>query len=269
MGRTCLLLSTAMCLAASAAVAEQAGQDTVIQGVLRDAAFDRVRPDSSPLGRPLRFSDPAAWRTDTLTLGPTERISLTRQNALSLSDGAGPRAARDFDDPILRNVAYQRDWPGALKGRAGKLAFDVTTRAGIGVGGSRGTAGAGATVRFGEDLEEKVVARVTDALGVKTVDGESFGDRGRWYVFAAADGQAVGLNLLRNKDGDWGRGGWSSEPASLIGEAQVGVGWKRGAVQASFGYLHREIKVDGIHNAETTKMEDGAVAFSVSIKPAR
>lgn len=166
-------------------------------------------------------------------------------------------------------VEVTRGWNRALAVKAGGFDLDVSPRAGLSFSDRGGGATAGATVRLGPDLEDQAAERVADVLGIRTVDGASFGDRGRWYIFAAADGRAVGLNVMRNADGDWSRRGWSSDPSAVIGEAQVGVGWRRGAMQASFGYVQREIKATGIHNAENTKIEDGAVAFSLSIKPGR
>ena len=70
----------------------------------------------------------------------------------------------------------------------------------------------------------------------------TFGDTGRWYLFAAASGRAVGMNMLHGETG-WNGAGWTTDPSStLIGDAQLGVGWRKGAVQTSVGYIHREVK---------------------------
>jgi len=131
----------------------------------------------------------------------------------------------------------------------------------VGFGGAGGSAEAGATVRFGKKMGDRVV----NSLGVR--DGRAFGDRGRWYVFAAASGQAVGLNMLRSQDGDWSRAGFTSDNSSkLIGDGQAGVAWRRGPMQASFGYVHRKIRAkDQIMGMATQK--DEMVALSFSLKP--
>jgi hypothetical protein len=257
------------------AIAETEPDAPFSDQLLRDAAFDRAtlpaaRAESADGLQYAPGEGLTRWRTDQLQLSPTERLTISRGGADTGPAGQplGPPRPWDAGDLDRFGVDYQRDWPGAVRGKAGRFAFEVTPRAGLGVSDTGGSAGAGATIRFGQDVEDEVADRLTDALGLNTVDGASFKGRGRWYVFAAADGRAVGLNVLRDRDGDWSRRGWSSDAASsLVSEAQVGVGWRKGAMQASFGYLHREIKVDGIHNAETTKMDDGAIAFSLSIKP--
>ena len=96
--------------------------------------------------------------------------------------------------------------------------------------------------------------------------GAHFGEQGRWYLFAAASGRAVGLNMLRNDLG-WDRAGWTTDPTStLIGDAQVGVGFRKGAMQTSFGFIHREVKGQHMLFGQETK-DDSLVAFSLSIKP--
>jgi hypothetical protein len=103
-------------------------------------------------------------------------------------------------------------------------------------------------------------------MGVR--DGASFGDEGRWYLFAAASGRAVGLNMLRGDSG-WDGAGWSTDPAaSLIADAHLGVGWRRGDMQTSLGLVHREVKGEHMIWGQETKA-DSLVAFTFSIKPGR
>ncbi len=164
--------------------------------------------------------------------------------------------ARDVD------VTLTRGWPAAVKFGTGKFALDVTPHAGVGFGGSGGSAEAGATVRLGKNMK----GQVQDALGVHDGD-QTFGNRGRWYIFAAASGRAVGFNMLRGQDGGWSRAGLTQDTTSrLIGDSQAGVAWRRGPMQASLGYIHREIRAkDGIMGLATQK--DDVVALSFSLKP--
>jgi len=100
------------------------------------------------------------------------------------------------------------------------------------------------------------------------VDGARYGNQGRWYLFAAASGRAVGLNMTRDSQtGDLRRNGWSVDPsAAIIGDAQAGFGWRKGSMQASLGYLHREMKNEfGVRGAGMGG--DSMVAFSMSIHP--
>jgi hypothetical protein len=97
-------------------------------------------------------------------------------------------------------------------------------------------------------------------------DGLSLGDQGRWYLFMAVSGRAVGMNMLRDVN-DWDRAGWTTDPTStLIGDGQVGVGWRKGSVQSSFGYVHREVKGQHMIFGQKT-YEDSLVAFTFSIRP--
>ena len=104
-------------------------------------------------------------------------------------------------------------------------------------------------------------------MGVK--DGESFGDAGRWYVFVAASGQAVGLNMMRGERGGWDRAGWSTDATStLVGDAQVGVGWRKGDLQSSLGVIHREVKGDHMVFGQETR-DDTVAAFTFSYRPGK
>lgn len=110
---------------------------------------------------------------------------------------------------------------------------------------------------------ERALEQLRD-LGVK--DGTSFGDRGRWYLFAAASGRAVGLNVLRGENG-WDRAGWSTDASgALVGDAQVGVGWRKGDVQSSFGVIHREVKGRHMIFGQQTR-DDTVAAFTFSLRP--
>ena len=132
---------------------------------------------------------------------------------------------------------------------------------GSGAGGGQAEAGAGG--RLGQNLDDEVENRL-NAMGVR--DGEAFGEAGRWYLFAAASGRAVGLNMLR-RDNGWDQAGWSTDGSSaLIGDAHVGVGWRKGPVQAAVGYVHREVKGQHMIWGQETR-DDQILALSFSIKP--
>ncbi len=181
-------------------------------------------------------------------VGRTRPLALVRPDEDSFED-------RDVD------VTVTRGWPAAVSLGAGKYALDVTPHAGLGFGGAGGSAEAGATVRFGKKMGDQVV----NSLGVE--DGRQFGSRGRWYVFAAASGQAVGMNMLRSGDGDWSGAGVTTDASSkLVGDGQAGVAWRKGPMQASFGYVHRKIRAkDQIMGMATQK--DEMLAFSFSLRP--
>jgi hypothetical protein len=202
----------------------------------------------------LSSSDPLGGAVDTL------RISVG--GALRTPLGLPMNLAHGQYDPSAYEVALTRHWPAALAYDGNNFGLDVTPHAGLGVTNFGGSAEAGATVRLMQsdaNLKQRL-----NSLGVR--DGAAFGDRGRWYLFAAATGRAVGLNMLHSDSG-WDRAGLSTDATStLVGDAQVGVGWRRGAVQTSLGYIHREVKGQNMLFGVDPR-PDSMVAFSLSIRP--
>jgi hypothetical protein len=233
-------------------------------GAGRAAAAENL----SPLLNRLSYETadgPYAW-----TSGSTPLSSRHPSGALRVSVGgvmAQPNPAlnlkREFQARDVE-VALVRDWPAAVRYDDGVVEFDVTPHAGLGFTNFGGTAEAGATVRLSRSRDERARAELA-RLGVG--DGPAaFGERGRWYLFAAASGRAVGLNMLRDDSG-WRRAGWTTDPSStLISDAQLGVGYRRGAWQTSVGYVHREVKGDHMVFGQQTK-EDSLAAFTLSFKP--
>lgn len=151
------------------------------------------------------------------------------------------------------DVTYIRAWP-LLAGEGSPVQFELTPHAGVGVSAAGGTAEAGATIRVGQ---------------LSVADGENAfeEDEGRWYLFAAGTGTAVGMNWARGMDG-WNRQ-LSHDSGSFIGDAQIGVAWRRGDTQTSFGYVHREITADGVHGGTGIDRDatQGFVALQFSIRP--
>jgi hypothetical protein len=170
-----------------------------------------------------------------------------------------PYTRRADTDPRAQQYPSLYKLPGISFG-AGDVNVDVSPHAGVTSSGG-GSAEAGAMVQLSR--ADAASARL-NALGVK--DGAKFGDEGRWYLFAAASGRAVGMNMLHGDSG-WGGAGWSTDPTSkLVGDAQVGVGWRRGAIQTSVGYVHRKVKGDHLMYG-VDPHDDSMVAFSLSIRP--
>lgn len=215
---------------------------------------------------------PVSWRSSAVAYqgrlgGPIDQIRVSLAVAPRIAGTAPLTLARpgaDAYDVQDIDVTVTRGWPSALALAGRKYALDVTPHAGVGFGGAGGSAEAGATVRLGKT--RNLGDRVNDALGLR--EGAAvFGDRGRWYIYAAASGRAVGLNMLRGQNGDWTRAGLSQDVASrLIGDSQAGVAWRKGPIQASLGYIHREIRAkEGVLGLATQK--DDVVALSFSLKP--
>lgn len=212
---------------------------------------------------------PVTWRSNGFVVGETagsvDSVTVSMASVSRLATVAPLTLARpdaDAFDAEAIDVTLTRGWPSAVKFAAGKYALDVTPHAGFGFGGAGGSAEAGATVRLGKNVED----RVSDSLGLRDGD-EAFGQRGRWYIFAAASGRAVGLNMLRGQDGDWSRAGMTTDVNSkLIGDSQAGVAWRRGPMQASLGYIHREMRAKDVIMGMATQ-KDSMVALSFSLKP--
>jgi hypothetical protein len=191
----------------------------------------------------------------------TDRLSLTTRGELRRADGSPlpvtplEASALDIDE---YDVRFVRGWPVARGYTASGLEVSLTPHAGIGVGTRGGSAEAGATLRIGGDLG-KVVPE----------GSEAFGERARWYVYAAGSGTAVGYNFARNRDGDFARSGVSHDSGSFLGDASIGVALRKGDMQGSFGIVYREVEAEGLRGGEgfDRDVTEGLVAFQLSIKP--
>lgn len=191
----------------------------------------------------------------------SDRLRLTTRGSLRRADGAPlPVTLRERSqfDADTYDVSYTRGWPVARGYTASGLEVSLTPHAGFGMGEEGGSAEAGATLKIGENLDRLAP------------DGrERFGDRARWYLYAAGSGRAVGYNFARTRDGDYARSGVSQDKGSFLGDASVGVAYRRGAMQGSFGVVYREIKAEGMRGGDgiDRDVSEGLVAFQLSIRP--
>ena len=214
-----------------------------------------------------------AWQSGEVRLSPDRAaasvVSLRIKVGEALRPPVGPLIAperKEFDVTVVRS------WPRAVSFEAEAFDLSIAPHAGLGVSNRGGPILQGLRAEGGATLTvspksrgEQAMARLRD-MGVK--DGASFGDAGRWYLFAAASGQAVGLNMTHDEHG-WDRAGWSTDATSgLVGDAQVGVGWRKGDGQASFGVIHREVKGRHMIFGQMTR-DDTMAAVSFSIRPGR
>jgi len=243
---------------------------------LKDAAFapKTASSDVDPISRLIereayqpgaglvRWSSGAMQLSPTSSGGPIDSLRVSVGGALRSPGGLPLNLARAQYEADAYEVALTRDWPAAFAFDTRAFGVDLTPHAGVGVTNVGGSAEAGATLRLTQ--RDASAAQRLHALGVR--DGSTFGDRGRWYLFAAASGRAVGLNVLHNDQG-WDRAGWTTDQTStLIGDAQLGVGFRKGPMQTSLGYIHREVK--GAHMLwGVDAHDDSMVAFSLQIKP--
>lgn len=204
------------------------------------------------------YTDADIWRDGA---DHQDRLRITTRGQVTRADGApvpfsGADATRYEADAY--DVRYTRGWSSGPVETASGLQMDFTPHAGVGMGSRGGSVEAGATLRIGNDLD-RLVPEGQDA----------FGDRGRWYIFAAGSGRAVGYNFARTADGDFRRSGMSHDSGSFLGDASVGVAWRKGDLQGSFGLVYREVEAEGLYTGPEidNEVKEGLVAFQLSIKP--
>jgi hypothetical protein len=193
--------------------------------------------------------------------GFSDRLSLRTEGRLRRADGSplppGPLDRAAFEAEHY-DLTYTRGWTETLARTESGLDVTLTPHVGVGVGSRGGATEAGATLRIGPDLDRLVP------------DGaDAFGDRPRWYLYAAGSGRAVGYNFARTRDGDFARSGVSHDSGAFLGDASLGVAMRRGPVHSSFGLVYREIETEGLRagHGVDTDVSEGLVAFQLSIKP--
>ncbi len=191
----------------------------------------------------------------------TDRLRLRTEGALRRADGA-PVPLSPLDPAALEaenyDLSYVRGWPATLGYTASGLEVTLIPHAGVGVGTRGGTAEAGAMLQIGTDMERLVPAGRT-----------AFGERARWYIYAAGSGRAVGYNFARTRDGDFARSGVSHDSSNVIGDASLGVAFRKGDIQSSIGLVYRELGPSDLRVGQgvDNDVSEGLIAFQLSIKP--
>lgn len=194
----------------------------------------------------------------------TDRVTLETAGRLRRADGS-PLPVTPVDraelDPDAYDLRYVRGFRGARGHTASGLEVSLTPHAGLGVGSEGRSAEAGVTLKIGEGLDRLAP------------DGrERFGERPRWYLYAAGSGRAVGYNFARTRDGDYARSGYTQDKGSFLGDASIGVAYRRGDLQTSVGVVYREIDAGkGLRgmNGLDTDLDEGLVAFQLTLRPSR
>jgi hypothetical protein len=190
-----------------------------------------------------------------------DRMRLRAEGRIRRADGSplppGPLDPAAFDAEHI-DLTYVRGWTETLGQTGSGLDVTLTPHLGVGVGSRGGTTEAGATLRIGRDLDRLVPE-----------GSNAFGERPRWYLFAAGSGRAVGYNFARTRDGDYARSGVSHDAGNFMGDAQIGVAIRRGPIQSSIGLIYREIETEGLRagHGVDTDVSEGLIAFQFSIKP--
>jgi hypothetical protein len=207
-----------------------------------------------------------AWRTSQVShLAGGGAVDTVRLSVASVSrtPGLGPNLVAY--DPSAVDVSLVRGWPDAMIVRAGVIGVNVTPHAGIGVASGGGSsAEIGATFKI-TSVKDALQDRL-HALGVKN-GSQAYGNQGRLYLFAAVRGQAVGLNMTET-GGALRQAGWSTDASSaLVGDGQVGVGWRKGGMEATVGYVHRGIHVKNAPYGVSDSYGDDMAALSLTFHP--
>ncbi|WGM32907.1 lipid A-modifier LpxR family protein [Brevundimonas sp. NIBR11] len=193
--------------------------------------------------------------------GYSDRLRLRTRGELRRADGSPvpptPMDAAMFD-PDGYEFSYTRGWAAARGYTENGLEVTLTPHVGIGAGDRGGTAEAGATLRIGSAADR-----------ILPEGSAAFGERARWYIYAAGSGTAVGYNFARTRDGEYQRSGYSRDSGAFLGDASVGVAIRKGDMQGSFGLVYREIEAEGIWGGRgvDNDVSEGLVAFQLSIKP--
>jgi hypothetical protein len=163
------------------------------------------------------------------------------------------------------NVTFTRAYPDAMLVRAGGMGLSVSPHAGVGVDSTGGnSAEAGAMFKI-TSVKGALQDRLR-AMGLKS--GSAYGDQGRWYLFAAVKGQAVGLNMMSGANGALRQAGWSTDASSaLVGDGQVGVGWRKGGMETTLGYVHRGVHVQNAPYGVSDSFGEDLAALSLTFHP--
>ena len=190
-----------------------------------------------------------------------DRLRLRTEGPMRRVDGSplppGPLDPAAYDAEHY-DLTFTRGWTGTLARMASGLDITLSPHLGVGVGSRGSTTEAGATLRIGPDLDQLMPA------------GEAtFGQRPRWYLYAAGSGRAVGYNWARTRDGEFAGSGVSHDAGVFIGDASLGLAMRRGPVQSSFGLIYRELGPEGVRIGEgvDSDVSEGVIAFQLSIKP--
>ena len=242
----------------SAGATAAAGQTVAPPSFASPPVLTLSAPKSVPLDASARLLNAAAF-------APKNELKLTDRDSLRIN--VGPALPPYLDrGRSTYDVTLVRSWPKAVSFDSEALSFDIAPHAGVGASNRGGQVEGGATLTVSPKTRGQAAMQRLRDMGV--ADGASYGREGRWYLFAAASGQAVGLNMIHDGNG-WDRAGWSTDnTGALVGDAQVGVGWRKGDMQSSFGVIHREVKGRHMVFGQGTE-NDTVAAFTFSIRPGR
>jgi hypothetical protein len=116
------------------------------------------------------------------------------------------------------------------------------------------------------DDKDKAIVRKLNGWGVQEGEKTYSDKQGRWYLFAAAKGRSVGLNMVRDGSGHMANQGLTTDQTALVGTAEAGLGWRKGNRQLSVGFQERRIQSANDWIDQTTPHSDHGVGLTFSIR---
>lgn len=188
-------------------------------------------------------------RLDTLALelGVVGPASLAGETQTLVHEILGVQEPKGWDNQLDNEfgvrLIYERKWRyGATLVPFLGLQADVIPHAGLALGNVDTHAAIGGTVRLGQDLRDdygppRVQPAVSSPGFFRNEDGFS------WYVFAGAEGRAVGRNIFL--EGNTFGGVDGVEPRRLVADVQAGVTLQLGRTELSFTQVLRTEEYDG------------------------
>lgn len=212
------------------------------------------------LDRPGLSDDVPRW----IDARPVENNESSRLSVWRVSPAHTPleMARPDLRDEKLA-LEWRKDWTAVHESTPSGLEVSLTPHASIRWSDSGSSTIAGATVRFGKGLSQ-LAPDSSDKFAAH---------RPRWYVFAAGSRRMVGYNFTRRTDGRLTNDGLSqdvgTDSSHALGDAAIGVAWRRGALQSAFAIAYREVDIQGLrgYGGLQTDVEEARVAFQLSIRP--
>lgn len=195
------------------------------------------RPYAGFLYATLGLSDRSEQRLDQLhiqlgVIGPSSLAEDAQSWAHSIFSGRPPKgwAKQLHDEPIVQ-LTYQRSFKLIPARRLLGVMFDLQPHIGAAAGNAFDYANAGAMVRLGINLPDDFgPMRIEPGVPGANVNEPTV--RFGAYIFAGADGRAVGRNIFL--DGNSWRASRSVEKKALVGDLQVGAAVVFKAITVTF-----------------------------------
>jgi hypothetical protein len=117
----------------------------------------------------------------------------------------------------------------------------------------------------GADKDKAVVKRL-NALGVTEGEKSFRSDQGRWYLYAAASGRSVGLNMVGDGAGRLANAGVTTDQTAMVGTGEAGIGWRKGDRQISLGFQERRLQGASDWVEQTMPRSDHGIGLTYSFK---